>query len=247
MIYQKPLYVQLRELLLERIDKGEYLPGEKLPSEREMAEIYKINRMTVKKAIESIVSEGILEKIPNKGTFVRKETVKRILYINDHQPGKSIGLGAFIHSTGMSLHNIILEKGTLAQSPYLANKLHIQQHEEIYILNRLRSVNHESIALEYCALPKKYFLDIDEHDFAKASLYDYMMLKKHFPTQFEQVMRVQKPHHPIDKIMSIEQEHFLYVLEYIGKDNQGNIVEFTKSYVRSDKAIYGFEISLPEK
>ncbi|MCY1152971.1 MAG: GntR family transcriptional regulator [Sphaerochaetaceae bacterium] len=243
MNYQKPLYIQLRELIIERINAGEYLPGEKLPSEREMSKIYKINRMTVKKAIETIVEEGILYKIKNKGTFVSKQENNKILYLNDHSKGKSIGLGAFINSTGRKLTNTVLEKGVIENSHYLEKRLNLNKNEEIYILNRLRSIEGESVALEYCSVPKKYFPDIDSHDFEKASLYDYMKSKNHFPVSFTQSMIIQKTNHPIDKIMSINDESFVYVLEYIGKDKEGNIVEFTKSYLRSDKAIYGFEIS----
>ncbi|MGD1816146.1 MAG: GntR family transcriptional regulator [Pleomorphochaeta sp.] len=243
MNYQQPLYIQLRELILQRINDGEYLPGEKLPSEREMSKIYKINRMTVKKAIETIVEEGILYKVKNKGTFVSKQDAKKILYLNDHSKGKSIGLGAFINSTGRQLNNTVLEKGLIKNSRYLEKKLQLKKDEEIYILNRLRSIDGDSVALEYCSVPKKYFPDIDDHDFEKASLYDYMKSKQHFPVSFTQSMIVQKISHPIDKIMAIDEESFLYVLEYIGKDKNGNIVEFTKSYLRSDKAIYGFEIS----
>ena len=41
MDYKIPLYIQLKEMILQRIADGEYLPGEKIPSEREMAAIYK--------------------------------------------------------------------------------------------------------------------------------------------------------------------------------------------------------------
>ena len=65
MEYKIPLYIQLKQLILERIADGEYLPGEKIPSEREMAATYKINRMTVKDAVNSLVEDGILYKEKN--------------------------------------------------------------------------------------------------------------------------------------------------------------------------------------
>ena len=49
MDYRMPLYMQLKEIIIKRIEDGEYLPGEKIPSEREMADTYGVNRMTVKK------------------------------------------------------------------------------------------------------------------------------------------------------------------------------------------------------
>ena len=55
MDYRMPLYMQLKEIIIKRIEDGEYLPGEKIPSEREMADTYGVNRMTVKNAISSLV------------------------------------------------------------------------------------------------------------------------------------------------------------------------------------------------
>ena len=60
MDYRMPLYMQLKEIIIKRIEDGEYLPGEKIPSEREMADTYGVNRMTVKNAISSLVEANIL-------------------------------------------------------------------------------------------------------------------------------------------------------------------------------------------
>ena len=78
MEYKIPLYIQLKQLILERIADGEYLPGEKIPSEREMAATYKINRMTVKNAVNSLVEDGILYKEKNVGVFVCKKKANRL-------------------------------------------------------------------------------------------------------------------------------------------------------------------------
>ncbi len=58
-------------------------PGEKIPSEREMADTYGVNRMTVKNAISSLVEANILYRVHGKGTFVaKKETEKVAFYEN---------------------------------------------------------------------------------------------------------------------------------------------------------------------
>ncbi len=48
-----PMYVMLREAIAGKIESGEYLPGEKLPGERVLADIYDVNRMTVKNAVNA--------------------------------------------------------------------------------------------------------------------------------------------------------------------------------------------------
>ena len=71
-----PLYLQLKNTLLNRIDNGELLPGERLESERDLAEKYGVNRQTVRSALNVLIEDGVLIKVPYKGTFVAKQIVK---------------------------------------------------------------------------------------------------------------------------------------------------------------------------
>ena len=71
-----PLYLQLKNTLLNRIDNGELLPGERLESERDLAEKYGVNRQTVRSALNVLIEDGVLVKVPYKGTFVAKQIVK---------------------------------------------------------------------------------------------------------------------------------------------------------------------------
>ena len=70
MSMEKAVYVQLMENILEKIRTGEYRVGEKIMSERQMAQQYGINRLTVRSAIKKLVEEGTLVSIQGKGTFV---------------------------------------------------------------------------------------------------------------------------------------------------------------------------------
>jgi GntR family transcriptional regulator len=65
-----PLYLQLKELILEKIENGEYPPDKQIPSELELCEIYDISRPTVRQAISDLTNSGYLYKEKGKGTFV---------------------------------------------------------------------------------------------------------------------------------------------------------------------------------
>ena len=65
-----PLYEQLRVALRERLDSGVLDPGERLPSETELCQKYGVSRITVRRAVDELVEEGILERRQGKGTFV---------------------------------------------------------------------------------------------------------------------------------------------------------------------------------
>ncbi|MEW6047853.1 MAG: GntR family transcriptional regulator, partial [Bacillota bacterium] len=65
------MYQQLKEGILHDISSGRLGAGAKLPSERELCRAYSVSRVTVRRAILDLVSEGILETVPGKGTYVR--------------------------------------------------------------------------------------------------------------------------------------------------------------------------------
>ena len=67
---QIPLYIQLSNIIKEMIKNNELQEGHYLMSERDICKIQNISRMTVNKAIISLVNEGILERRQGKGTFV---------------------------------------------------------------------------------------------------------------------------------------------------------------------------------
>ena len=62
MDYKIPLYIQLKEMILQRIADGEYLPGEKIPSEREMAAIYKLIEIQLKMRLMRWLKKGFSTK-----------------------------------------------------------------------------------------------------------------------------------------------------------------------------------------
>lgn len=72
-----PLYMQLKQAITEDINKGVYTPGEKLPIETDLCDIYGVSRITVRKAVLDLVEEGLLIRQQGKGTFVQYPKAKR--------------------------------------------------------------------------------------------------------------------------------------------------------------------------
>ena len=66
----EPLYSQLKNIIIEKIEKGEYPSGSKIPSEQELCDFYDISRPTVRQAISELTNSGYLYKEKGKGTFV---------------------------------------------------------------------------------------------------------------------------------------------------------------------------------
>jgi len=67
-----PLYYQLAEHIKSQVESGAIKPGDKLPSESEMIELYGIGRLTIRQALSQLVNAGYLHKVHGKGTFCRE-------------------------------------------------------------------------------------------------------------------------------------------------------------------------------
>jgi GntR family transcriptional regulator len=73
----RPLYLQIRDLLVERLDAGEWRPGEAIPSELDLAARYRVSHGTARKAIDALAADNLLVRRQGKGTFVATHTEER--------------------------------------------------------------------------------------------------------------------------------------------------------------------------
>lgn len=239
---EEPLYVKFQDIIMKKIEAGEYLPGERLPSERVLAEMYGINRMTVKSAVNALVSKGYLYRFQGKGTFVQKKDFHR-LNLGLLSESGNLGITAMVKSQGVKISNKILTRGVISGSRYFSGKLEIAQDDPVYSLHRIRYGNEEPIAVEYTYVPYRFFPGMELIDFKNVSLYDYMDSKGQMPVAFDQKFRIIEVSKKEAKYLELEQGQVVYYFEMVGLDSAGTVVEYTESYTRTDKAEFIFDIN----
>ncbi len=239
---KEPLYIQLHDIILGKIETGQLLPGQILESERVMASTYNVNRMVVKKAINALVDKGYLYRIQGKGTFVQKKSFDKLDLGFLTESGNS-GITAMVKSHGIRISNKVLTKGVIKGNHYFECKLQIGKEEPIFVLHRIRFGNDEPIAVEYSYVPYKYFQDIESLNFEYVSLYDYMESKGHMPIYFDQKLQMVEVPENECKHLALNRRQPVYYFEFIGKDEQNSVVEYTESYTRADKTEFRFTAS----
>jgi GntR family transcriptional regulator len=141
-----PIYYQLEQGIKEMIEKAQLKPGEMIPSERELAETYEISRMTVRQAINNLVSDGYLVRKRGKGTFVAAKKIE--------QPLK--GLTSFsedMRARGMEPGTNVLEFRIIPANQSLAQQLDIREGGDIYEIRRIRLADQLPMALETAYVP----------------------------------------------------------------------------------------------
>jgi len=76
----RPLYVQVKDLVVRRMVAGEWKPGEALPSEQGLAAEFRVSQGTVRKALDELAQQNLVERRQGKGTFVAAHTPERALF-----------------------------------------------------------------------------------------------------------------------------------------------------------------------
>uniref|UniRef100_A0A0S4TWP2 Alkanesulfonate metabolism utilization regulator n=1 Tax=Ralstonia solanacearum TaxID=305 RepID=A0A0S4TWP2_RALSL len=75
-----PRYQQLRDDLAAQVARQQWRPGDAIPTEAELAKLYNVAVGTVRKAIDVLVAEGLLERFQGRGTFVRRASFASSLF-----------------------------------------------------------------------------------------------------------------------------------------------------------------------
>ena len=167
MSMEKAVYVQLMENILEKIRTGEYRVGEKIMSERQMAQQYGINRLTVRSAIKKLVDEGTLVSIQGKGTFVSRlpKNEKKVTFGDNENVSLSRNL---VQSGFQSTRTVLSFKQIENQG---ATRDYFPDSPQLYELIRLSRIDNQPYALQICYFPVSLFKQPERFNFGEGSLY----------------------------------------------------------------------------
>jgi len=229
----------VREAVIRDIREGELLPGERIMSERRLAERFNVSRMAAQYALKVLEKEGYVERRRGSGTYVRKHDIEKI-NLGDFYNRANAGITATLKNSGATPSSKVITCGVI-RAPFFTRKLGLGENEDVFILNRIRFLNEESFALEYTAVPLKPFPDIEEIDFAVVSLYDYMESYGLMPCEFNEKLRLIEVNAREAGYLEVGEGSPVYYTELTGFAADGSIVEYTESFIRCDKAEMRFK------
>lgn len=148
-----PRYIHIRDALHRRIQEGDLEPGEKLPSENELAAEFGVSRMTMRRGLDDLVTAGLIYRRHGLGTFVSKTTIER-----DHSR-----LTDFFESCRLDGHvpdARLLQMESIEAPLHIARALNLGADERVIRLATLRSVDGAPITYHDAFLPASRFPDL---------------------------------------------------------------------------------------
>ena len=226
--YKSPLYIQLREVIRNKIEDGEYPVGTAIPSESQLAETYNLNPLSVRSALSALKYEGLLRSVQGKGVFVNGSKTERDLET----------LGGYrqtMDERSIDAHTRVLIKALRPAGPYYSKLLDLAEDDQVWFTRRIDYSNNEPVALEEIYIPEKILPSYGDVDIELFSIYDIFTWNGLRPTDADQTLRVLFLEPSRAKLINLTSEQAVMELSNLTHDEKGQKIEFARNYVRPDK------------
>lgn len=224
-----PVYMQLKEALMDKISTQEWKPGSRIPAERALCEQYALSRVTVRQAIGELEREGLVRRVQGKGTFVSQEKLTQPLL-------KLTSFSEDMWGRGLSPSAQVLALEKMPASKTVAEKLWITPGAEVIMLKRLRMANSEPMAIETAYLDDEKCGLIYDRLAQNKSMYQLMKEVLHIvPSRARQSIEIASVQGWEAKLLHMPETGMVMKIERqtFGEDLQP--VEYVISKYRGDK------------
>lgn len=218
-----PLYKQLQKALRDAINAKVLAPDDALPAERDLAAEYGISRITVRKALDGLVGEGLLTRRQGAGTFVAARVEKNFSKLSSFTED--------MISRGRTPHSTWLTKSRGAVTPEESMTLGLSPGTAVYRFSRIRHADGAVMALEFATVPA--FCLSSPSDVGD-SLYEALEKTGHRPVRALQRLRAVLLGAEHAELMGLRASDPALLIERRGILADGRAVEVTQSYYRGD-------------
>ena len=164
-------YEEIYQTIKEKILTQDYKAKQQLPFEKDLCETFNTSKMTVKRALDMLVEDGLIIKRRGSGTFVKDLSKSEIQRIAQTSP--TPGFTSLYQSWGDNVSTELLNFSVVQADVNVAEKLNINVGSFVYDIQRLRSTDNEPIVIEKTYYPIDIVPGLEENH-VKGSIYDYI-------------------------------------------------------------------------
>lgn len=237
LIAAAPLYLQIAEGLLDRIESGELAPGDRLPPERELSVMLGVNRLTLRRALRTLETQGLLTRRQGKGTYVAAPKIER-------QADQLVSFTRGMRRRGFTPGIRLIGAEERPVEAGIARELRLPTSAPVYDILRVRTLNQEPVLLERYTLSARRFPGLTRFDLAARSLYEVL--------QAEYGVSIQRARQSLEPAVAEEFEAGLLAVKAgaplmlerrLSYDSRGDPVEHGRDLYRGDRFRFVTEIA----
>ena len=180
-----PRYQQLKDLIIERISSGELRPSDRVPSENELVQSMNVSRMTANRALRELTSEGYVERIAGRGTFVADfRSQSHVLEVKNI--ADEIRQRGHVHSSDVLRQSLQHARGEIAKA------LHVEQGTAVCHLLLIHYESGVPVQVEDRHVVADFAPQTVDQDFTKTTPSAYLTSISPL-AEAEQIVRAQMP------------------------------------------------------
>lgn len=226
--YTPPIYLQIREIVRNNIEEGVYPPGTAIPSENDLADTYGSDRHQVRNAIDALVHEGLLKRVPGKGVYVLSGKMERNL---DDLQG---------FTQTMLEDHVVPSFKIMAKTPRKAGMKYsilfgIRPEDQIYYVKRVCYANSEPVSLEEIIIPHYVVPKLGGIDLTVFSIYEVYNMYGIKVDRARQTLDIVHPDQNDARMLDLEPGMPVMLFQCTTYDDLGRVIEFDRNYARGDK------------
>lgn len=218
-----PLYRRLEEALRTALRDQVFKPNEALPPERDLAADLSVSRITLRKALDALVADGLLVRRQGAGTFVAGRIEKQFARLSSFSEDMA--------ARGRTVHSEWLGRMQGTVTPDESLTLGLSPGTPVYRFNRIRFSDSVPMALEYATIPG---FGLESLDQVETSLYSALEATGNRPVRALQRLRAVLFNAEQAKLLGIEAGAPGLYIERRGFLADGRVIEATQSWYRGD-------------
>jgi GntR family transcriptional regulator len=227
----QPLYQQLQRALRGAIENGIIGPDDALPPERDLAEMLKVSRITVRKAIDELVDDGLLIRKQGSGTFVSNRVEKNF--------AKLTSFSEDMRARGREPRSVWLNRAAGTVTPEESLTLRSSPGTPVFRFHRIRYADDAPMAIEYATVIASCLTSLDD---VENSLYEALERTGNRPVRALQRLRAVLLTAEQAKLLKAQEGEAGLLVARVGYLKDGRAVEYSQSYYRGE--IYDFVAEL---
>ena len=228
-----PLYLQLQRALRQAIESRVLGADDALPPERDLATDFHISRITVRKAIDGLISEGLLVRRQGSGTFVSARVEKNF--------SKLTSFSEDMRARGRTPRSVFLKKSVGSVTPEESLALRSSPGTPVYRFHRIRFADDAPMCVEYATVLASCLPSLDA---VESSLYEALERTGNRPARALQRLRAVLFTAEQAELLQAKEKGAGLLVERLGFVKDGRAVEFTQSYFRGDTYDFVAELSV---